>query len=206
MYSAAKKIQFGLSIIEQVNMEAIEDFCHQIYYCDPYTAMHAEHVAELMSGLSSLMGMNSDDISLAHLVGLIHDVGKINIPGCILCKPGRLTEYEFSIMKRHAADGANMLGKIEGADAVVPIMRHHHERYDGRGYPDGLLGQAIPLLSRMLAICDTFDAMTTNRCYRDPVDLRDCLAEIKRCSGSQFDPEICKYFSEFILDRFGFSL
>jgi putative nucleotidyltransferase with HDIG domain len=205
MYSA-EKTPLGLSIIEQVNMEAIEEFCHQIYYCDPYTAMHAEHVAELMSGLSSLMGMTSDEISLAYLVGLIHDVGKINTPGNILSKPGRLTDYEFSIMKQHAADGANMLSQIEGADAVVSIMRHHHERYDGRGYPDGLFGQVIPLHSRMLAICDAFDAMTTHRCYREPVDLKDCLAEIERCSGTQFDPDICEYFSEFLLDRFGFSL
>jgi len=197
--------QNKLSIIDTVNMESIEDFCRQVYYCDPYTSMHAEHVAELMAGLASQMCMSSDEINLAFLVGLIHDVGKIKTPGGILNKPGRLTDEEFDIMKQHAEQGANMLASVEGAEAIVPIMRHHHERYDGKGYPDGISGDNIPLLSRMLAICDTFDAMTTNRCYRKPVALEECIAEIKRCSGTQFDPILCKMFIDFIQDRFGFS-
>ncbi|WP_176215419.1 HD-GYP domain-containing protein [Sporomusa malonica] len=168
--------------------------------------MHAEHVAELMAGLASQMCLPSDEISLAFIVGLIHDVGKIKTPSAILNKPGRLTDEEFKIMKQHSEHGANMLSAIEGAEAVVPIMRHHHERYDGKGYPKGLCGESIPLLSRMLAICDSFDAMTTNRCYRDPVPLADCINEIKKCSGTQFDPAICVLFIEFLQDRFGFSI
>jgi HD-GYP domain-containing protein (c-di-GMP phosphodiesterase class II) len=107
-------------------------------------------------------------------------------------------------MKQHAEHGADMLGIIEGAEAIVPVMRHHHERYDGKGYPTGLGGENIPLLSRMLAICDSFDAMTTNRCYRNPITLESCIEEIKRCSGTQFDPSICELFIEFLKDRFGF--
>ncbi len=194
------------SIIDKVNMEAIEDFCRQVYYCDPYTSMHAEHVAELMGGLASQMCMSFDEINLAFIVGLIHDVGKIKIPGNILTKPSRLTEEEFTIMKQHAEHGAGILAAIEGAEAIVPIMRHHHERYDGKGYPQGISGEEIPLLSRMLAICDSFDAMTTNRCYRDPVTLAECIAELKRCSGTQFDPVICGFFIEFMKERFGFIL
>lgn len=194
------------SIMDRVNMEAIEDFCRQVYYCDPYTAMHAEHVAELMAGLASQLGMSSDEISLAFIVGLVHDVGKIKIPGDILNKPGRLTQDEFNIMKLHAELGANMLTQVEGAEAIIPIMRYHHERYDGKGYPEGIAGNRIPLLSRMLAICDTFDAMTTQRCYRQPVSLELCIAEIKRCAGIQFDPALCKLFIDFIQDRFGFML
>lgn len=193
-----------LSVINRVNMEAIGEFCQQVYYCDPYTSMHAEHVAELMAGLASQMSMSSDEISLAFIVGLIHDVGKIKTPSDILTKPGRLTEEEFAIMKEHAEHGANMLAAIEGAEAVVPIMRHHHERYDGKGYPTGLRGDNIPLLSRMLAVCDTFDAMTTNRCYKMPVTFEECIEEINRCSGTQFDPTICKLFIEFSKERFGF--
>jgi putative nucleotidyltransferase with HDIG domain len=187
-------------------MEAIEEFCRQVYYCDPYTSMHAEHVAELMAGLASQMSMPSDEISLAFIVGLIHDVGKIKTPNTILTKPSRLTDEEFKIMKQHSEHGADMLSHIEGAEAVVPIMRHHHERYDGKGYPQGLCGENIPLLSRMLAICDSFDAMTTNRCYREPVPLDDCIKEIRRCAGTQFDPIMCELFIEFLKDRFGFSV
>lgn len=185
-------------------MEAIEEFCQQVYYCDPYTSMHAEHVAELMGGLASQMCMSSDEISLAFIVGLIHDVGKIKTPNKILTKPGRLTNEEFQIMKKHAQHGADMLAVIEGAETIVPVMRHHHERYDGKGYPTGLCGENIPLLSRMLTICDAFDAMTTNRCYRKPITLEECIEEIDRCSGTQFDPNICELFIEFLKERFGF--
>jgi len=195
-----------LSIINTVNMEAIEEFCHQIYYCDPYTLMHAEHVAELMSGLAAEMGMSSDEISLAFIVGLIHDVGKIKTPSDILTKPGKLTDEEYEVMRKHAYQGAEIIGRIEGAKAVVPSMLHHHERYDGKGYPDGLAGDSIPLLSRMLAICDSFDAMTTSRCYRGPVDLGMCIEEVKVCAGTQFDPEICQTFVDFVKARFGFAM
>jgi len=194
------------SVMSIVNMEAIEEFCQQVYYCDPYTSMHAEHVAELMAGLASQMCMSSDEISLAFIVGLIHDVGKIKTPSDILTKPGRLTDEEFQIMKKHAQHGADMLVIIEGAEAVVPIIRHHHERYDGNGYPKGLCGKNIPLLSRMLTICDTFDAMTTNRCYREPVTIEECIEEINRCSGTQFDPSLCELFIEFLKERFGFRI
>ena len=198
--------QSKLSVINRVNMQAIEEFCQQIYYCDPYTSMHAEHVAELMGGLASQLCMSSDEISLACIVGLIHDVGKIKIPNDILNKPSRLTEEEFQVMKQHADYGAEMIAKVEGAEVVVPIMRHHHERYDGKGYPKGLVGENIPLLSRMLAVCDTFDAMTTNRCYRKPLAFEDCIAELKRCAGTQFDARICESFIEFLKDRFGLTV
>jgi len=194
------------SLLEQVNMDAIEDFCRQIYYCDPYTAMHAEHVAELMSGLACQMEMSSDEIHLAYMVGVMHDVGKIRTPVNILTKPGRLTEQEWQVMRRHPVDGADMLAVIQGGGPIVGVMRHHHERFDGSGYPDGLVGENIPLLSRMLAVCDAFDAMITNRCYREPLDLAECLVELNRCAGTQFDRDICNAFIAFVEDRFGFSL
>ncbi|NLP42726.1 MAG: HD-GYP domain-containing protein [Veillonellaceae bacterium] len=193
-------------IIEKVNMDAIDGFCREIYYCDPYTAMHAEHVADLMAGLATQMSMSAEEINLAYVVGVVHDVGKIKTPEAILTKPARLTDEEYKIMKRHSIDGAEMLSAIAGTEPIVPVMRHHHERYDGKGYPDGLIGKEIPLLSRMLAICDSFDAMTTHRCYKSPMTLPESLIEIKKCAGSQFDPEICQAFFEFIRERFGFEL
>lgn len=186
------------SLLEQVNMEAIENFCRQIYFRDSYTAIHAEHVADLMAGLAAHMGMTSEQINLSYMVGIMHDVGKIKIPDTILNKPGRLTAEEFAIMKGHAEEGANMLGAVDGAAPIAVIMRHHHERYDGKGYPDGLEGEAIPLFSRMLALCDCFDAMTTHRCYRQPVSLAECLAELRHCAGTQFDPKLCDKFLNFI--------
>jgi len=165
--------------------------------------MHAEHVADLMSGLASWIFVSSDEISLAYLVGLMHDVGKTRIPTAILQKPGKLTDEEYAIMKTHAALGAQMLANVEGAALLVPIVLHHHERFDGRGYPHGLAGSAIPLFSRMLALCDAFDAMTTFRCYREPVSLDECLAEMKRCSGTHFDPDLCQAFVEYIETTFG---
>lgn len=193
-------------IIEQVNMDAIEGFCQEIYYCDPYTAMHAEHVADLMAGLASQMSMAADEINMAYVVGIVHDVGKIKTPEGILTKPARLTQEEYQIMKRHSVDGAEMLAALDGTEPIVAIMRHHHERYDGTGYPDGLKGIEIPLFSRMLAICDSFDAMTTHRCYKNALNLAECLKEIKRCAGSQFDPNLCSAFLDFVRERFGFEL
>ena len=187
-------------------MEAIEDFCRQIYYCDPYTAMHAEHVAELMAGLASQLGMSSDEISLAYMVGVVHDVGKLLTPADILTKPGPLTAEEFSVIRRHAVDGAEMIAGVDGAGPIVGIMRHHHERWDGKGYPDGLAGEATPLFSRMLAVCDAFDAMTAHRCYRTPLALAAAVAEIRRCAGSQFDPAVALAFVEFVKERFGFAM
>lgn len=185
-------------------MDAIEDFSRQVYYRDPYTSMHAEHVADLMAGLASQMGMTSDEINLAYMVGIVHDVGKIKTPTAVLQKPDRLNEEEFAVVKAHAAEGAEMLAAIDGAESIIPIMRHHHERWDGQGYPDGLAGDRIPLLSQMLAVCDAFDAMTTQRCYRTPVSLGEALREIRRCADSQFAPAVATAFIEFIRERFGY--
>lgn len=194
------------SILDQVDMEKIEEFCRDIYYFDPYTHMHAQHVADLMAGLASQMALSSEAINLAYMVGVIHDVGKIKIPTEILNKPGRLNGPEFEIVKRHANDGAEMLAAIPGTQPIAKIIRHHHEKFDGSGYPDGLKSREIPEFSRMLAVCDTFDAMTTHRCYREPVCLHDSLLELKRCSGTQFDPMICRQFIEFVREQFGFAL
>ncbi|MBP2644570.1 MAG: metal dependent phosphohydrolase [Firmicutes bacterium] len=193
------------SIIEEINMDVIEEYCHKIYYCDPYTARHAEHVADLMAGLATQLAMSPEETDLAYMVGVMHDVGKIKTPLNILTKPGKLTQEEFQIMKQHAADGADMIADITGVEPITSVMRHHHERYDGKGYPDGLAGESIPVLSRMLAVCDSFDAMTSKRCYRTEVSLYESLKEIKECAGTQFDPKICEAFIDFIEERFGFS-
>lgn len=191
-------------LIEQVNMDAIDNYCSQIYFRDEYTARHAEHVADLMAGLAAYLDFETEQINLAYMVGLMHDVGKINTPEYILNKPGRLTEEEFAVMKRHAQDGAELLERVAGVEPIVEIIRYHHERWDGRGYPEGLRQEEIPQYSRMLSLCDAFDAMTSLRCYRSPICLKACLEEITACAGGQFDPELCRQFTDFIRDQFGF--
>ncbi|QJW48810.1 HD domain-containing protein [bacterium BFN5] len=119
----------------------------------------------------------------------------------ILNKPGRLTSEEFAIIQEHPNIGASILDNINGFEDIASAVRCHHERYDGTGYPNQVSGDQIPLFSRMLAVCDTFDAMTSARCYRQPFSEQEAVMEIRRCSGSQFDPEISEAFIEMLYYR-----
>ena len=161
---------------------------------DSYTRGHSERVTELSLRLAEEIGLAGEEIEKIKLGGLLHDIGKIGIPEGILNKPGRLNDEEFEIIKSHPDLGLHILGKVEFLESIVPIIRHHHERYDGKGYPDGLKGEVIPLLARVVSVVDTFDAMTTDRPYRKAMTLDEALKEIERCSGSQFDPEIAAHF------------
>ena len=161
---------------------------------DSYTRGHSERVTELSIKLATEVGIAPEEIEKIKLGGLLHDIGKIGIPEGILNKPGRLNDEEFEIIKSHPDLGLHILGKVEFLEAIVPIIRHHHERYDGKGYPSGLKGEEIPLLARIVSVVDTYDAMTTDRPYRKAMTLEEALKEIERCSGSQFDPEIAAHF------------
>lgn len=180
-------------------MSIVQMFCRVIGDRDSYTAKHSKNVARLMADFAQYSDLSIEDVSMAYVVGIVHDVGKVSVPDHILNKPGRLTEEEFAVIKQHPDIGANILEEVIGLEQVAEIVRHHHERYDGQGYVQGLRGESIPLFSRMLALCDTFDAMTTARCYREkPLSTNEALTEIARCAGTQFDPEICQSFIEFI--------
>jgi HD-GYP domain-containing protein (c-di-GMP phosphodiesterase class II) len=126
--------------------------------------------------------------------GLLHDVGKIGVPDEILRKPGRLTPEEYEVMKRHARTGALMVSAVPGMEAILDAVAYHHERWDGKGYPDALAGEQIPLLGRILAVGDAFSAMTTDRPYRKGMDWAMALQEIKVNAGTQFDPAIAQAF------------
>lgn len=180
-------------------MSVIQTLCQVIGERDSYTVEHSKNVARLMAGFAEYAELPVEDVTLAYVVGIVHDVGKVSVPDHILNKPGRLTEEEFIEIKRHPDIGANILIKVDGLAKVAEIVRHHHERYDGRGYTGGLVGKEIPFFSRMLAVCDSFDAMTTARCYRrQPLSIEKALAEIASCAGTQFDPIISRCFVEFI--------
>lgn len=184
--------------LDAINLKIIKSFIRAIGARDTFTISHAENVAALMVGLADYMRFAAEETALAYLVGLVHDIGKIGIPEAILTKPGRLTAEECEIVKRHPTIGADIVGEIDGFATIAAIVRHHHERWDGGGYPGKLDRDGIPVLSRMLAVCDAYDAMIQLRCYRTPCSARQTLAEIERCAGGQFDPIIAKCFTDYV--------
>ena len=155
---------------------------------DTYTGRHSERVARLAASVATRMGLAPEEVELTRLAGSLHDLGKLAIPEEILRKPGPLTDPERMVLERHPQIGFRMLESL-GIDPVSAWVLHHHERWDGTGYPDGLPGDAIPLGARIIFVADAFDAMTSERVYRDRLDASEALAELARCAGTQFDPE-----------------
>jgi len=161
---------------------------------DAYTADHANEVADLAAAVGVRMGIAGSALDRLRYGALLHDVGKIGIPGEILRKPGPLTAAERERMDEHTAIGARMLERIPFLAPVAPLVRSAHERHDGGGYPDGLAGEEIPIAARIIAVCDSFDAMTTNRPYRTAMSVENALEELARCAGGQFDPAVVDAF------------
>ena len=161
---------------------------------DRYTRGHSDRVAHLSAQIALALGFTEDEAERVHLAGILHDVGKIGVPEAVLCKPGRLTDEEFAKIKLHPEIGHEILGGIPSLRDVLPGVLHHHERFDGRGYPHGLGGEDIPLLARIIGVADTFDAMSSNRAYRSKMPREVVLAEIRKCSGTQFDPRVAEAF------------
>lgn len=161
---------------------------------DRYTCGHSERVAHLAARLAEAVGHTPDMVERVHIAGLLHDIGKIGVPESVLTFPGRLSDEQFAFIKQHPEIGHRILSDIRELDDVKPGVLTHHERWDGRGYPRGLAGKDIPLLGRILALADTFDAMSSSRSYRPAMPREKVLAEIQRCAGSQFDPALAAAF------------
>jgi len=155
---------------------------------DPYTGGHTQRVTEYSTLLGQELQLTVDDMHLIRIGTPLHDIGKIGIDDKILRKPEKLTPAEFDIMKTHTTKGAKILEQVADLAPVIPIVLSHHERWDGGGYPDGLVGEAIPLEARIVCCCDAFNAMTTTRSYRAAMPLDVALEELQRCAGTQFDP------------------
>lgn len=166
---------------------------------DPYTRGHADRVTRYSIEIAQEIGLPEHDIEILRYAGEVHDVGKIAISDLILNKPGRLTSAEMAEIKIHPIRGAEMLEPLQFLRPAIPLVRHHHERYDGKGYPDGLEKDNIPLMARIMACADAFDAMTSDRPYRKRrLSIKEALLEIKDNMGAQFDPKIAKVFIKII--------
>lgn len=161
---------------------------------DPYTHGHSFRVTLYSLILARKLGLSDTSLEEIETSGLLHDIGKIGIPQSILCKTAKLTDEEFEIMKDHTGHGARMIQNVKKLSSVADWLKSHHERWDGRGYPCGLKGTEIPLYARIIALADTYDAMTSTRPYRKALPHEIAIQEIKRCAGIQFDPELAELF------------
>lgn len=172
--------------------EVILTFVDIIEKRDSYTAGHSSRVADYCVKIAHKMQIESKEIEKLEKAALLHDIGKIQTPDSILLKPASLSQLEYSLIKEHVSVSYEILTHVEMYKELAEIIRYHHERYDGKGYPLGLIGEEIPLLSRIMIVADAFDAMTTNRIYKPRKTLQEALAEIERFSGTQFCPKAAK--------------
>ena len=161
---------------------------------DAGTAAHADRCAQYALALAQQLRLPSDEVEAIRVAALLHDLGKVEIPASILQKPGPLTENEWRLMRQHPVLSHRALAQLGGFNDVLPLVRHHHERFDGAGYPDGLSGEDIPRGSRIILVIDAYDAMTSDRPYRRAMPVADAAKELVRCSGSQFDPRMVRAF------------
>ena len=180
--------------VECVVRELTEALASAIDAKDGNTYGHSHRVGELAMVMGTHLRLDAAQIEELQIAAHLHDVGKIGIPDAILNKSARLTAEEFAVVQRHPVIGWQILRRISSFQQVARIVRHHHERFDGTGYPDRLCGTDIPLASRLIAVADSYDAMTSARSYRKAVSAKEAWQELCRCSGSQFDPEAVKAF------------
>ena len=165
---------------------------------DPCTRHHSERVSEYARTLGARLGLPPSLLESLRTAAILHDVGKIGIPDAILRKPGPLTAEEYDVVKRHPDTGLRILGHASFLGAELPIIRHHHERYDGGGYPSRLVGTQIPFGARILAVADALDAMFSTRTYRKNADLAGAHRELQRCAGTQWDPDVVQTALEWL--------
>lgn len=161
---------------------------------DRYTIHHAERVGRYAREIGAVLGLSGDDHDVLYKGGVLHDLGKIIVPAEILLKPGPLTPAERAAMERHSPEGARLCGSLKSVARMLPMIRHHHERLDGRGYPDHLAGGDIPLGARIVAVADSWDAMTSDRPYRSHLDHEEATRRLRRDAGTQWDPDVVEAF------------
>ncbi|HEX5808620.1 MAG TPA: HD-GYP domain-containing protein [Anaerolineales bacterium] len=180
--------------IRRLNAELFHSLAKVFDMRDPYVGGHAAQVAVYAVAIAAEMGLPPERIELVRQAAYLHDIGKLSIPEAILHKPGKLTETEYEFVKKHTDIGADLLSSVEGLKHLAPYVRHHHERWDGHGYPMGLGGEEIPLEARILNVCDSVETMASDRPYHRGMSMQAIIEEVRRCSGTQFDPLVAETF------------
>ena len=201
----ARQMKMAYQALERAYLDMIHALVISVETRDPYTRGHSERVTQYSKEIAAKMGWNDKELNNLELACRIHDVGKIGVSDRILLKNDTLTISEWAEIKMHPVKGAEMLTFSEYFKPVIPIVRHHHERWNGKGYPDGLKGKNIPPGARILAVADTFDAMSSARPYRDAIDYKKIVVELKKNAGTHFDPEIVEIWLE-IMEKYGISI
>jgi HD-GYP domain-containing protein (c-di-GMP phosphodiesterase class II) len=201
--SLTRSLLHRVEALQTLNEQTIFAFVRAIDARDPYTARHSEKVAGYAVALARALGLPPADCERIHLAGMLHDVGKVSLERSILHKAGPLDDEEWALVREHPALSAHIIGAVSRFAPFVPGARHHHERFDGRGYPDGLAGRAIPLDARILAVADSYDAMTSDRSYRPALSHAEAIARLAADAGSQFDPVCVRAFAALDLDPHG---
>jgi HD-GYP domain-containing protein (c-di-GMP phosphodiesterase class II) len=180
--------------LDELFLASIRAIVEAVDAKDPYTRGHSGRVVEYALLIANAMELSKEELKRLEVSAILHDVGKIGIPDRILGKPGKLTFEEFAHMKRHPVLGSSIIEPIDKLKSLIPNILHHHERYDGNGYPEGLRGEEIPFFARIICIADSFDAMTTDRPYRKRKSIKTAFRELKKNSGTQFDPRLVPIF------------
>ena len=186
---------------QELLVDVVSGLMETLKVKDVGTYEHSVRVAQYAVFLGRAMKLSQDELTMLELGALFHDLGKIGVPDHILDKPGKLTEAERAQIELHPGRGAEMLEPLRFLHRGLAILKNHHERYDGSGYPDSLAGENIPFVARIVSVADAFDAMTTDRSYRKAMSLQEALAEIKKQKGTQFDPHCADVFLDIVKEE-----
>lgn len=184
--------------LERGYLDTVRSLVGALEAKDPYTRGHSERVAQYAAAMAVSIGMSERQVERIHLAAQLHDLGKVGLSDTVLSKPGKLTGEEYYEVKNHPEIGAAIVERVPTLAGLAPIVRHHHEKYDGTGYVEGLAGDSIPLEARVLAVADSFDAMTSSRAYRAAMSIEEATQEILDCRGTQFDPDIAVHVDAII--------
>jgi HD-GYP domain-containing protein (c-di-GMP phosphodiesterase class II) len=182
--------------LEEFVINMVKSLVFTIEAKDIYTRGHSERVNRYAMLMAERLQLDEAEKNILNWASILHDIGKIGVPESILNKPGRLNEEEFDVIKRHPKKGHKILEPLEQLASCLPSILHHHERLDGKGYPHGLKGEEIPFLARIIAVADTFDAITSNRAYRSAKAAEKALAIVDEVAGTQLDPVVVEAFKE----------
>ena len=188
------KLQQAYRILKKAHLDSVKVLVEAIDAKDPYTRGHSDRVTRMSLKIAFQFGFAEDRLESLEYGALLHDIGKIGIKDEVLQKPGALNSEEYQYIQEHPLIGVKIIEGLDFFKDKIPMIRHHHEHYDGSGYPDGLLGAAIPVEARIIAVPDAFDAMTSARPHRGMMPLQDVLMELEKCKGTQFDPKILEIF------------